>query len=132
VTSPRGQISESRFDDGFGEKFQYDAAQNIAATKTNQPESSNSKIDNKDKASVYTLKLQQTHGGGSTQDISNFTNWQASKGGRVEKSYGAKGEVITLTYDERGRVIKRVVERNGFRAKTWLYEAEFHVEKSKI
>lgn len=47
--------------------------------------------------------------------------WLISAGGRVAAARGPSGEKILLTYDARGRVVVRRVERDGFRPRTWRY-----------
>ncbi len=117
----RGQISEGAFSDGYAEKFSYDPAQNIASvTEQSGPIS---RGEGSDKQSGYTLFLQdyRARKSGAHKTADQLLNWTTSKGGRVEIARGTLGERIALEYDSRGRVIQRLVERDGFRPQRWRF-----------
>lgn len=119
----RGQVRESRFGDGYSERFSYDPAQNIEAVNEH-----GAARENDDRtgapAGGTTVKVQdhRSKGTGDASPLERVLNWKSSKGGRAEEAWGAKGERILLTYDGLGRVIKRRIERNGFRPKEWRFE----------
>ena len=50
-----------------------------------------------------------------------LTHWISSEGGKVRAARGPNGERIVLTHDACGRVVKRKIERTGFRPKVWRY-----------
>ena len=55
-------------------------------------------------------------------DVERFQNWQTSAAGVVRVAHGPRGEVVKLEHDTCGRVIKRRVERKGFRPQVWEFE----------
>lgn len=119
----RGQVSEARLGDGFSERFSYDPAHNIeAVNEYGATQESGDRTGGP--ASGTTIKVQdhRSKGAGSSAPLNRILHWKSSKGGRVEEARGARGEYILLTYDGFGRVIKRRVERNGFRPKEWHFE----------
>jgi hypothetical protein len=87
-----GQVTDTKFGDGGGERFSYDQALNIAGSGA-------------------------AAGGGGPR----FEGWLSSAGGRVKAGRGPNGEKIFLQHDMRGRVVERRVERDGFRPKVWRY-----------
>ncbi|MGL4237122.1 hypothetical protein, partial [Tabrizicola sp.] len=105
VHDQNGQLTETRFGDGHAERFEYDAALNLLGSEGAGPDGI-SKMPVRRSAAGPPLVL---------------TPWQISSGGRVRQAHGPRGERIGLTYDQRGRVSERIVERSGFRSQRWRY-----------
>jgi len=106
-----GQVSEAEFTEAdyhesqFGEadtsgrqseKFTYDNARNVLGVRTEGFS-------------------------GASRAVSGLFSWTSTPGGVVQIARGPHGEKVFLTHDVCGRVIKRKVERDGFRSKTWRY-----------
>lgn len=92
-----GQVARARFGEALAENFRYDAARNLVGAGAAGPDA---------KAP------------GGTPGISP---WQVSPGGVVGEATGPRGERLRLAHDACGRVVERVVERNGFRPRRWRY-----------
>ena len=103
-----GQVTETRFGDGDGERFGYDAALNIAGFAEGP-------------APEQPAWAKGVAGSGWRPPTAAHFSWSLSEGGRVKLAHGPKGEKVFLSYDARGRVIERKVERDGFRTKIWRY-----------
>lgn len=107
-----GQITQTRFGDGAGERFRYDAALNTAGFGEGpSPAADSLGITPSIAGSGY-------DGAGQRRGIQG---WLLSSGGRVKLATGPQGERIELEHDVRGRVVERRVERKGFRPKVWRY-----------
>ncbi|RZS76780.1 RHS repeat-associated protein [Phyllobacterium myrsinacearum] len=104
VTAARTDELSSSDQDGSRtlttERFQYDAALNIVGV-----------------ASGFGSRF----GRSTRRPEDGFSTVLSTPGGRIKVSRGPQNEKIFLTHDERGRVVKRRVERDGFRPKAWAY-----------
>ncbi|QEN90083.1 hypothetical protein FZC33_28920 [Labrys sp. KNU-23] len=108
-----GQITQTRFGDGAGERFRYDAALNTAGFGEGVS------------SDVGSLGVTPAIAGSSYDGSGQgrgIQGWLLSSGGRVKLATGPQGERIALEHDVRGRVVERRVERKGFRVKVWRYE----------
>ncbi|MGN8113064.1 RHS repeat-associated core domain-containing protein [Labrys sp. 22185] len=108
-----GQILRTRFGDGGGERFRYDAALNTAGFGEGSA------------AGTEALGLTPSLAGSGylgTQTEKGIQGWLLSEGGRVRLATGPHGERIELEHDVRGRVVRRKLERKGFRPTVWRYE----------
>ncbi len=90
--------------DEIRERFSYDAARNLVGS-----------------AAAGAGRL---HGFGEA--MGKLSQWSMTPGGVVQLARGPRGERVALTHDECGRVIKRQIERKGFRSKLWRYEWDVH------
>ncbi|MDT3381163.1 RHS repeat-associated core domain-containing protein [Labrys neptuniae] len=108
-----GQILQTRFGDGGGERFRYDLALNTAGFGEGAA------------ANAEALGLTPELAGSAylgAQGEKGIQGWLLSDGGRVRLATGPHGERIELEHDVRGRVVRRKVERTGFRSKVWRYD----------
>ena len=94
------QVVKAEFGDGFSESFSYDPAKNVAGVALQGP--------------------------GLDPNVSKLFDWRSTPGGVARLARGPNGESITLTQDACGRLVKRRVERKGFRPKTWEYHWDSH------
>ena len=102
-----GQVVEGRHGDGSAERYGYDAALNVAGfAEADGPAASGGLI--------WTASYGRDPAG-------RLQAWRGTAGGRVEAAHGPSGERVTYRHDVCGRVVERVVERDGFRPRKWLY-----------
>ncbi|QGY01987.1 hypothetical protein MMSR116_08925 [Methylobacterium mesophilicum SR1.6/6] len=101
-----GQVVEGRHGDGSAERYGYDAALNVAefAEAGAGPAS----------GLVQAVSYGRDPTGG-------LRAWRGTPGGRIETAHGPSGERVTYRHDVCGRVVERVLERDGFRPRKWLY-----------
>ena len=94
----------------WGEKhYEYD--QNGQITRTHHG-------DGKTERFGYNADLNLSASG----DVVQFQNWQTSAAGVVRLARGPKGEIVKQEHDANGRIVKRTIERVGFRPQTWNFE----------
>lgn len=102
------QVVETRLGANEAERFEYDEARNIVGFAEGP-------------APEQPGWAKGIAGSGWRPPASPSLAWSVSEGGRVQVACGPKGEKVFLTYDVRGRVVERKVERDGFRTKVWRY-----------
>ncbi|WP_192711789.1 RHS repeat-associated core domain-containing protein [Methylobacterium sp. OAE515] len=102
-----GQVVEGRHGDGSAERYGYDAALNVAEfAEADGPATSGG------------LVQPASYG---RDPAGRLRAWRGSAGGRVEVAHGPSGERVTYRHDVCGRVVERVLERDGFRPRVWRY-----------
>ena len=57
----------------------------------------------------------------ATGDLERYLAWETSAAGVVRLARGPRGEVVRLEHDSSGRVVRRTVERRGFRPRRWTF-----------
>ena len=91
--------------DTGGEAFAYDAARNLTGASALGP---------------------RTGYGGASYRARASEGWRSSPGGVVTIARAPTGERVALEHDACGRVVRRRVECDGFRPRSWTYEWDAH------
>ena len=112
----RGQIVRAEFGGegpaaAFAENFAYDAAQNVEASGATPGGAAFAALERPGLTIDKRFPVEAAR-----------TGWLRSDGGVVALARGPHGEKIALTHDACGRVVKRRVERAGFRPQEWDYQ----------
>lgn len=98
------------------EQFSYDDANNVVGASSAAPFSSVS--------AGYGAAFDAAFG--MVMPAGRPSSWQRSLGGVVSIARGPKGEKVRLRHDDCGRLIERVVDRDGFRPQRWSYQWNAH------
>ncbi|CAM5372476.1 hypothetical protein MAUB1S_06378 [Mycolicibacterium aubagnense] len=99
-----GQVASSLHKAGE-ERFAYDPARNVAGASSGPSRAGT---------------------GGVSYRGMPLEEWKSTPGGVVQIARGPKGERVRLTHDACGRLIERLVERDGFRPRKWRYGWDTH------
>ena len=102
-----GQVASASHGDGAVERFDYDHALNLVAAGGGRPPAADDRLP-----------------GRPLDAAANLHSFTTAPGGRIDTARGPNGERVTLVHDERSRLVRRRVERDGFRMREWRYRWE--------